>query len=246
MTEAAAPREVFTVGDMVQMARRAVRAEPGRVLLTGLIVFGISALANSWAELTAIDEHSTAYKALLVLASAVSTIGLTFYAGLLDRLVGAVEEGEEAPPLGQVLRTLPYGPLLVADLVLWLLVLVAAGAAVVGGMVLLTLFAIVGPLINMEGHGVFGAFVESARLVKGAFVVALLGVTLPWMAEQAAVDVIEALVPHEAIGLLLVTHIVASTVFGVFVGLMEVSLAEHLVHGAGGHAIRPPPSLRSP
>ena len=47
-----------------------------------------------------------------------SALGLTFYAGMLERLVGSVERGEPAQPVFTVLRTLPWGRLLVAEAIL--------------------------------------------------------------------------------------------------------------------------------
>ena len=50
--------------------------------------------------------------------TAMSQVGITFYAGLLDKVVGEFELGEDPEPVLHVLRTLPYGSLIVADILI--------------------------------------------------------------------------------------------------------------------------------
>ncbi len=218
------PAELFRTG------YRTYRTYPGRVAIPAVVIFGASALGDTsianW-----IDDQSRIFPwVFLSLAiEAVAALGLTFYAGLLDRMVGAVEHGEPAPPLGEVLRTLPWIRLIVADLLLLLLAGLASGLFIVPGLIVYTYFAIVGPLVNMEGHHVFGAFRRSAQLIRGNFWIALTLVTLPIFIEQEGTFVTGELVHHESFWVIFLTHAVVGLVFGTVVGLLEVSLAERLV-----------------
>jgi hypothetical protein len=222
----------FGVRDLVRMSWRTLRAEPARVIVPGLIVFTIASLGDTLLTRIETSHVLNLVEALLALAVAtVGTLGLTFYAGLLDRLVGAVEEGREAPPVRQVLRTLPYGRLLVADLILLAILVVAAATFILPGLILMTLFAIVGPLINLQGHGIVKAFRESFRLLLPNFWTAALAITLPLAVEHEVVSAIELAFPHEALRTVLFTQAIVTIAVGTVVGLLEVSLAEHAVHG---------------
>ncbi len=215
------------------MAYRTARAEPGRVFLPALVIFGLDAASNTFFSEVSVDHRGPeSVAAFLVLM--VSTLGLTFYSGLMERLVGAVERGHEAPPVSRVLRTLPYGRLLLADAVLWVISGVASLAFVIPGLIVSTLFALIGPLINMEDHTVRAAFRRSYELVAPKFLLVLCMVTLPLGLEHELVDAIALLEPHEHIWLVYLTHLILGLAFGISLGLIEVSLAKRLVNRARG------------
>ena len=223
--------------DIWSMALRTARAEPGRVFIPALFIFGLDAADSTlFTEISVDHLGRESLGAALVLL--VSTLGLTFYSGLLERLVGAVERGHEAPAVGQVLRTLPYVRLLVADGILWVLGGLASLAFVIPGLIVTTLFALIGPLINMEDLSVRAAFRRSASLVAPRFLLVLFLITVPLGIEHELVDAVAYLVPHEHIWLVFLTYLAGGLSFGVLLGLVEVSLAERLVNNAAGPRIR--------
>jgi hypothetical protein len=223
--------------DIWSMALRTARAEPGRVFIPAIFIFGLDAANSTLFTEFSVDHLGTeSLGAALVLL--VSTLGLTFYSGLLERLVGAVERGHEAPAVGQVLRTLPYVRLLVADGILWVLSGLASLAFVIPGLIVTTLFALIGPLINMEDLSVRAAFRRSASLVAPRFLLVLFMITIPLGIEHELVDAAAYLVPHEHIWLVFLTYLAGGLSFGVLLGLVEVSLAERLVNNAAGPRIR--------
>jgi hypothetical protein len=223
--------------DIWRMALRTARAEPGRVFVPALFIFGLDAADSTLLTEVSVDHFGReSLGAVLVLL--VSTLGLTFYSGLLERLVGAVERGHEAPAVGQVLRTLPYVRLLVADGILWVVGGLASLAFVIPGLIVTTLFALIGPLINMEDLSVRAAFRRSASLVAPRFLLVLFLITIPLGIEHELVDAVAYLVPHEHIWLVFLTYLAGGLSFGVLLGLVEVSLAERLVNNAAGPRIR--------
>lgn len=223
--------------DIWSMALRTARAEPGRVFIPALFIFGLDAADSTlFTEISVDHLGRESLGAALVLL--VSTLGLTFYSGLLERLVGAVERGHEAPAVGQVLRTLPYVRLLVADGILWVLGGLASLAFVIPGLIVTTFFALIGPLINMEDLSVRAAFRRSASLVAPRFLLVLFLITVPLGIEHELVDAVAYLVPHEHIWLVFLTYLAGGLSFGVLLGLVEVSLAERLVNNAAGPRIR--------
>ena len=216
------------------MALRTARAEPGRVFIPALFIFGLDAANSTFFTEFSVDHLGTeSLGAALVLM--VSTLGLTFYSGLLERLVGAVERGHEAPPVGQVLRTLPYVRLLVADGILWVLGGVASLAFVIPGH---HRHHPVRPDRSPHQHGgPLGAGAPfAARLPwwrPDSFSCCAWS-PLPLGVEHELVDAVAYLVPHEHIWLVFLTYLAGGLSFGVLLGLIEVSLAERLVNGAAG------------
>jgi hypothetical protein len=221
--------------ELLRMAVRTARAEPARVFLPAVLIFGLDAINSTFFTEVTVDhlgDESVAAAVVLM----VTTLGLTFYSGLLERLVGAVERGDRPPPVRQVVRTLPYGRLILADAILWVITGLASLAAVIPGIVVTTLFALIGPLINLEDLPVRAAFRRSAALVGPRFVLVLCLITVPLGIEHELVNVIALVVPHEHIWLVFLTTLALGLSFGVTLGLVEVSLAERLVNGARGPA----------
>jgi hypothetical protein len=163
-----------------------------------------------------------------------STLGLTFYSGMLERLIGSVERNEPAQPIGQVLRTLPWGRLLIAEAFLVVIAAVGAVLVVIPGLIVGTLFALVGPLINLLDSSVPDAFRRSVQLVGPHFMLVFVFISLPLAIEHEVLVLVAELVPHEHIWLVFLSNFVLGDLFGMALGLMEVTLAERLVRGARG------------
>jgi hypothetical protein len=218
---------------IVRMALSTLRAEPVRVLVPALVVFAVEAFGDTgFTEISADHLGLESLAGFVVLMT--STLGLTFYAGLLEQLVGAVEQDRPAPPVRQVLRTMPYAHLLAADAILWLLDAVASVAFVIPGLIVTTLCVLVGPLISQHGTPIREAFRTSVKVVAPHFLLVLVMVTFPLAVEHELVTAVALLVPHERLDLVFVSHLGMGLTFGVALGLIEVSLAERLLHGALG------------
>jgi len=219
--------------ELISMARRTARLEPARVLVPALVIFGLDAFQATW-----FTEISTDHLGLESLTGAVvfgaSTLGLTFYAGMLERLVGAVERNLTPQPVSEVLATLPWLRLVIAEAILLVLTAIGALFLVIPGLVIGTLCALVGPLINLLDCSVREAFRRSVRLVWPHFWIVFVMITLPLAIEHEVVLLIKDLVPHERVFLVFVTNFALGFAFGVALGLVEVSLAERLVTGAHG------------
>ena len=212
---------------------RTAKMEPARVIVPGLVIFGLDAIQGTFYTEIAVDHLGIGSIIGAVLFSA-SSLGLTFYAGMLERLVGSVERGEPAQPVFTVLRTLPWGRLLLAEAVLLVITAVASVALVVPGLIVGTIFALVGPLINLLDSSVPRAFRRSLQLVWPHFMLVFLIITLPLAVEHEVVVFVAELIPHEHVWAIFLTNFVLGDLFGMALGLMEVTLAERLVSGARG------------
>ncbi|HSZ37539.1 MAG TPA: hypothetical protein VK773_10650 [Acidimicrobiales bacterium] len=219
--------------ELLSMAWRTFKAEPGRVVVPALVIFALDALQGTIFTQLAVDHLGLESVAFAFVYGA-STLGLTFYSGMLERMVGGVERNERLQPIGEVLRTLPWVRLFLADVVLLVVGGVAALFVVLPGLVIDTVFALVGPLINLLGSTVRQAFRRSVLLVWPHFVLVFCFVAIPLAVEHEVLVLVHELVPHEAVGLVFLSTFVVGTTFGIGLGLTEVSLAERLVRGAHG------------
>lgn len=210
----------------VRVYRRRFRAVAG----TAAVVFALVALADALVDvLVDFPGRSTLVGMLFLAATSISALGSTFYAGLLDEIVGGELSDEPTPRFRYVMRDLPWLHLLLADLVIAVITLVTGVGFGVIGAVAFTFVCVVGPVINIERRSTFHAFRRSARLVAPHFLLTFVFVTLPVFVEHAIVHALQAEVGWnrwiELVGL----HAVFGVIVGSVVGLNEVVLAYALV-----------------
>jgi hypothetical protein len=227
------PRDRLHPVELMAMAWHAAKAEPVRVIVPALVIFGLDALESTLFTEVAVDHLGLESIAGVFLFGA-STLGLTFYAGMLERLVGSVERNEPAQPVLVVLRTLPWLRLLAAEAILVVIGAAASLFFLVPGLIVGTLFALVGPLINLLEASVPEAFRRSLKLVWPHFVLVFCFISLPLAVEHEVVVFVAELIPHEHIWAVFLTTFILGDLFGMALGLMEVTLAERLVTGARG------------
>jgi hypothetical protein len=165
-------------------------------------------------------------------ASGAVTGGMVLYSGMLDHVVGEHHFGHDAKEIREVLRTLPWIRLFLASVLLVAGTAVATAVFLLPGLLVVTLFALVGPLINIERereHGVMSGFRRSEELVRPAFATVFVTVTLPVTVEHALVhELNDAVWEHPVAGAFLTSAVLAITV-GAFVGLAEVTVAHTLL-----------------
>jgi hypothetical protein len=173
----APPRPPLQARRILAGAARIGRSDPRRILVVSVVVSVASVLAEAAAEHYA-DPHSP-WKAGLaaVLAEGIGLLGTVLLSGFLCRLTG--EAGHGRVTLGHVIRTLPWGRLVLADLVVTVVVVIGLAALIIPGLVLANLLAIVGPLIEIEDQPVRAALRRSGRLVRPYFWRVALVATVP-------------------------------------------------------------------
>jgi hypothetical protein len=182
----------------VAAAARVGRHDPVRILSVAIVVSVATVLTEALAHHLA-DPHSAWQSGVAaVLSEAVGLLGTVFLAGFLCRLTGeaggageAGEAGEAGGPaaarggtrvtIGHVLRTLPWGRLIAADLTVAVLIIIGLFLLVLPGLILLNLLAVVGPLIEIEDQTVRAALRRSRRLVRPYFWPVALLATLPFL-----------------------------------------------------------------
>ena len=205
-----------------------------------LVVFGLSAMVDVLTDVLA-DEFgdNPGLVAVLLTVAGLAVFGTEFFAGLMDRVAGQEERGHPRVPLGRILRTLPYGRLIAADVLLAVLTVVFSIALFIPGIIFFTFHSLVGPTVVMEDRTVRNAFWRSRQLVRGHFWLVFLLVTLPILFEENVVHgIVQA---FEGLGSLavFVVNTFAGAVVGSIVAVIEVTLAHRL-------AIRKPDPSHAP
>jgi hypothetical protein len=119
-----------------------------------------------------VDELTAgAILGLLVLGlahTASSLLGEVFYAGVVVAALAERRTGARRP-LAHIASTLPYGRLILADVLYALIVIAGFLVLVAPGLVFLTWFALAGPVVEIEGRGAVPALRRSRELVRGRF-----------------------------------------------------------------------------
>jgi hypothetical protein len=165
----------------------------------------------------------------LLVVTLVRLAGPVVYAGYLDEAVGHEYFRGHRIHFRTVLRTLPWGRLIVADLILIIGTTIGLALFVVPGIVWLTAFALVGPVIVQERHGLFDGFARTLQLARSAWLMILLLVVALLVVEHGLHEAIHwTLHAHDLWIEVTASWLVAAAVGG-FVGLVEVALATELM-----------------
>ncbi len=212
------------------------RARWKRVLGIGVTVSTVAIITHSLLDLLfehGRENNSGAVSFALVLASialsAANGFGTTFLSGVLDRTVGEHQHRHPKESLGQLLWRIPYGWLILADLLRLVLTILGFILLIVPGIVAMTLFCVVGPVVMIEEHRPVAAVRRSAQLVRPFFWVTFVAVTVPLLFENALTDVLGGIdVLHGFVAHLVVGVVIEAPV-AIFVSLVEVTLAYHLI-----------------
>ena len=223
------PKLPIRAGRILAGAARVARRDPWRILGVAIAVTVTSVLAEIVAD-HVIDEHSTWQAAVAgVLTEGIGLLGTVFLSGFLCRLTGGADRGQEPVALGEVLRTLPWRRLVVADLVVVLLVVAGLIALVIPGLVIANLLALAGPVIEIEDRPVRGALRRSARLVRPYFWrVALLAMVPVILVSQLEVAGPEPTGAAEILETLAIRGVAGGLVEAV-IGLVLVQLCYRLI-----------------
>jgi hypothetical protein len=214
------PSAARQVGVLLAAARHAGWHNRGRILGVAFVVSFATVGADIIVD-HFLDPHNNALSITgTLVVELISLFGTILLSGFLCRLVhhdqyevaepsrpapgadqpvedhrsdraGAAQPVEERVTVGHVIRTLPWGRLAIADIVAAILIGVGLLLLVIPGLVVLTLLAVLGPVIELERRPVFAALRRSARLVRQHFWWVALLISVP----VAAVGELESVLP---------------------------------------------------
>ncbi len=217
------------VAAIVAAAAKAGRRHWWRILAVAIAVSILTALADI---VVADFVDRTNLPAALIAdlsASGVTLLGTVFLSGFLCRLIGGSQDGAEGTSVWKVFRTLAWGRLVAADVLVAVLVVIGLIALVIPGLIAINLFAVVGPVIDIEDRSVIAALRRSAHLVRRHFWATALLVTLP----LAVASEIEAVAPDSTSVRAILENLairgVWQAVVEAAIGLMSVQLCYRLI-----------------
>ena len=96
-----------------------------------------------------------------------ATLGEVFYAGVAMAAVMQSMEGRPRAPLDRVMRNLPYGRLIVVDILFSLGLAVGLALLLIPGLVFFARYILAAPLLEIERYGVADSFRRSRRVARG-------------------------------------------------------------------------------
>jgi hypothetical protein len=151
------------IGGVLERVFRYYRDQAGLLLPAALILFLVPAIING-----AIRSSSTSL--LLILVSiAVGIIATYWFQGMVVESVRDMQDGRRDFDLGGLFRsaTPVIAPLVGAGILAGIAIAIGFILLIVPGLILLTIWAVVAPVIVVERTGVFPAFGRSRALVRG-------------------------------------------------------------------------------
>lgn len=149
----------LSVGDALSEVFRIYRDHAGVLLPVAFWLFLIVAIVNGLTE-----GNISLFWLGLVVSLAVGTL----YQGMVVELVRDVQDGRLDSSIGDLMRSvLPVlGPLIGAGILAGIGIAAGFFLLIVPGLILLTMWAVIAPVIVIERRGVFDAFGRSRQLVK--------------------------------------------------------------------------------
>lgn len=159
---------------MWEIARRRWR----ELVIVGLLIFVpvglIEALLEGFAEPLSERELNTPLDIVQIIGATithtwVALLGEVVFAGIIAAVVAGERSSGPQRRIDQVVRHLPIGRLIGADLVFAVVVVGGAIAFIVPGIVFLVWFALIAPAIEVERLGLRDAFRRSRELVRTRF-----------------------------------------------------------------------------
>jgi hypothetical protein len=220
------------------------RQHAWRILVVSIVVSAVTVVVEAAADHLLDRADVTTAVVGAVSTSTVSLLGAVFLSGFLCRLVstshhgatgpGKAEPGADGSRIRDVLRSLPWGSLILADLLVTLIVLIGLVALIVPGLIAITLLSVTGPVIELERQHAVAGLRRCVHLVRPHFWrVAAFG-TAPLLVANGVIGVLpDPSGPTDVVTTLIVRS-VGEGVVEAAVGLVLVELCFRLI--AADHA----------
>lgn len=153
-------REKIDIGRVIDEVFAIYRDNAGVLIPAAAVVFLIEAIVG--ALLVAISPI------LILLAIVVQLIATTFYQGMVVALVSDVQDGRRDFSVEQLLKSVTgaVAPLIIAGFLAGLGIILGFILLIVPGLFLLTIWAVIAPVIVLERPGILAAFGRSRALVR--------------------------------------------------------------------------------
>jgi len=239
------------------------RRHPWPILAVSIVVSAVTVAMDAAADHLLDQADVTTAVVGALSTSTVSLIGAVFLSGFLGRLVSTTEHGKtergrtgpgktgpgktgpgktgpgaDGSRIRDVLRSLPWGSLILADLLVVLIVLVGLVALIIPGLIALTLLSVVGPVIELEHRRALAGLRRSARLVRPRFWRVAALATLPLLVANGVIGILPDPSGTTNVVTTVVVRSIGEGIIESAVGLLLVELCFRLI--AADHAAADP------
>lgn len=226
----------LTLGRVVGHAVGMLRFGFRRIAVVALVLFVPPSVLAALVEhaLIGVEQDPSALLGLGVIASVgiaatMRLLGPVVFAGYLDEAVGAGYFHGHQRRMADVLRSLPWGRLLIADVVIMGGTAVLAAAFVIPGLGFYMLFGLVGPVLVQERGGLKASFTRTMRLSLTALPLIAILVLVPTLVELVLHEVVFRVLHGAGLGVELVVEWLLAAAVGGSIGVVEVALASELM-----------------
>jgi hypothetical protein len=231
---------------------RTARRHAWRILIVSIAVSVVTVAAELTADRLLDQVNVTTALAGSLSASTVSLLGAVFLSGFLCRLVSDTESRDtghgdtghdgrgdgghdgRGTRIRDVLRSLPWGSLVLADLLATLVIVAGLLALIVPGLVAITLLAVVGPVIEIEHRSALAGLRRCVQLVRPAVWRVAAFATLPLLLTNGIVAFLPDPAGTADVVTTLAVRSVGEGILESAVGLLLVELCYRLI--AADHA----------
>lgn len=150
-------RTNIDVGDVIGRAFAIYKDNFAILLLAALLVFAVTALATVLLP-----------GVLSIIALVISVILATFYQGMVVELVRDVQDGRRDHTLGELFKSVSpvAAPLFIVAVLAGLGIGIGFILIIIPGLILMTIWAVVAPVVVLENPGVMKTFGRSRELVR--------------------------------------------------------------------------------
>ena len=225
------------------------RRHAWRILVVSIAVSAVTVAAELAADhlLDRADVTEALVGALST--STLSLLGAVFLSGFLCRLVSSTEhektgQAADGSRIRDVLRSLPWGSLILADLLATLIIVAGLVALIIPGLIAITLLAVVGPVIELEHRSALAGLRRCVHLVRPHFWRVAAFATLPLLVANGIVAFLPDPSGTTDVVTTLVVRSVGEGIVESVVGLLLVELCYRLI--AADRGVTRPPALSAP
>ena len=223
-------------GVVLRHARGMWRARSRRIAGAAFVFFVPPAALYYGAELVRDAQGDAAgwsrwalLGAVIAVASLARFLGAIFFAGFLDLAIGDDYFRGERRTLRGVLGELPWVPLLVVDVVVNVAAAIGLALFLVPGLIVYTLFGLVGPVVVQERRGARDALRRTYRISRPHWLLVLALVVIPVGIEHALAELVRHAVHDEGVLLVVAAEWLIAVTMLAAVGVVEVALATELM-----------------
>src|SRR4029453_9365178 len=209
-----------------------IRTHWHRIAIAAFVFFVPAASLHLFADLLH-DEYADSagwgryllLSAFLLVVVALQFLGEVVYAGFLDMAVGDSWFRGEDRTLVQVIRELPWIPLIIVDFVVVTAAVVGLALFVIPGVIVYTFWGLAGPVVVQERHQARDGLRRTYQISRPHWKLVLVLVVIPLGIEHAlATAVYEWVDAKGALAIVTGEWFVAATMLGV-IGVIDVALA---------------------